>query len=580
MKASRYPITTLKETPAEAEVASHQLMLRAGLIRKVAAGVYTFLPLGRRVLARVEAIVREEMNRFGAIEILMPALQPRELWEESGRWAAYGPEMMRVKDRKGRDFALGPTHEELITRLVDGEIRSYRELPLNFYQIQPKFRDEPRPRFGVIRAREFIMKDAYSFDRDQEGLAKSYELMRKAYVNIFTRCGLDFRVVSAATGLIGGKVSEEFMALADIGEDTVFHCEACGYAANRDLATGRASYSFSDADSDLETIDTPGMRTIDELTGFLGIAPSSVAKTMLYRTENGYLAAVLPGDREVVEAKLQVASGATSIELLAPEDIEALGIPFGFAGPVGLKDRVPDIVVLVDERLANARGLVVGANERDRHLGGVSIARDVAYDAIVDIAEALPGDACPSCGSALKAEQAIEVGHIFQLGTRYSDAMKAYFSDEDGQLKPFVMGCYGIGVSRIIAAVIEQHHDGAGIIWPVTLAPFDVAVLLIAGDAAEATALAERLHNDLSAAGLEVLLDDREESAGVKFADADLIGFPYQVIVGKTFLKTGQVEIKERSTGERFSCNPRDVPSAIGERLAAATKDLSAPFSA
>lgn len=565
MRQSEFFMPTLKEIPAEAEVISHKLMLRAGLVRKVAAGVYTFLPIGNRVLRKIENIVREEMDRFGAQEILMPAIQPRELWEKSGRWQAYGPEMMRLKDRKGRDFALGPTHEELITEIVKNEVRSYKDLPLNLYQIQPKFRDEPRPRFGVIRAREFIMKDAYSFDVDEKGLAISYEKMRKAYVNICKRCGLDYKIVSATTGLIGGKTSEEFMALADIGEDSIFYCDKCDYAANRELAGSKRHYHWEDREQELEKVHTPGKMTVEEVASFLNVPHYKLAKTLIYRTDKGFLAAVVSGDREAIDAKIAEASGVSQIQLLNPEEFDRLSIPFGYVGPKGLKERLKEITIILDSRLADASDLVIGGNEKDYHLKGVSVKRDLDYDLVYDIAESLPGDLCPKCEHPLTQAQAIEVGHIFQLGTKYSESMKAFFSDEKGELKTFYMGCYGVGVSRIIAAVIEQYSDEKGIKWPLSLAPFEVHIILLLTDSEEVLEAAEELYRNLSASGYETLFDDRDETPGVKFADADLAGIPVHVILGKKFRDTGNVEVRWRLTGKKHEISLKEVTNFVKE---------------
>lgn len=572
MRQSKYFIATLKEDPAESEANSHRLMLRAGLIRKVAAGIYTFLPLGNRVLKKVENIVREEMNRFGAQEILMPALQPRELWEESGRWQAYGAEMMRLKDRKNRDFALGPTHEELITRLIDTEIRSYKELPKNLYQIQPKFRDELRPRYGVIRAREFIMKDAYSFDRDESGLNESYEKMKKAYINICRICGIEFKIVSATTGLIGGKASEEFMAIADVGEDTIFYCNTCGYSASKELARGIHQYEWTLEDSEQEKVYTPDMKTVEQVASHLNVPEYTIAKTLMYESEKGYIAAIIPGDREAVEAKIAMALELDTIRMLEPDEFEELNVPFGYVGPCGLKVIIPEIHIILDEKLSGAKNLVVGANEKNYHLKNSRPKRDFLYDKVADISEAISGDACPNCGKNLESAQAIEVGHIFQLGTKYSDSMKAYFSDQDGVLRPFVMGCYGVGVSRIIAAVIEQSHDDKGIIWPVTIAPFDVHIILLTKDNESLVVEAENLYRKLKDDGYEVLFDDREESPGVKFADADLIGIPIQVIFGKKFLKSTLLEVKERKSGLRNAVGINEISKYISEFL---SKELS-----
>jgi prolyl-tRNA synthetase len=552
MKQSEFYAPTLKENPAEAEVQSHRLLLRAGYIRKVAAGVYTFLPLGKRTLAKIENIIREEMNRFGAQEILMPALQPRELWEKTGRWEAYGPMMMKLKDRKGRDFALGPTHEELITNLVSLDIRSYRDLPLNLYQIQPKFRDEPRPRFGLIRAREFIMKDAYSFDADQAGMQISYEKMRRAYTNIFTRLGLKFIPVKAHTGLIGGSESEEFMALAEIGEDSIFVCSACGYAANRELATSRFSYTWPNEVQPAQKVYTPGKKSVTEVATFLNVPETRLIKTMIYKTDRGYVAAVIPGDREAVETKLQTELELKEIELLPPDEFASIDIPFGFAGPVGLKELLPNITIIIDKRITDFKNAVVGANEKDHHLINVTYGRDFTADVVGDIVEARDGDICPICSQTLKEEKAIEVGHIFQLGTKYSEALEAYFLDENGNRNPFYMGCYGIGVSRILAAAVEQNNDEKGMFLPYPMAPFEIHLLLLNPSDEELKTAAEELYIKLQEAGFEVLYDDRTEvTPGVKFADADLIGLPLQIIVGKKFKDEGKLEIKERRSNQR-----------------------------
>ncbi len=570
MKQSMLHSPTLKENPAEAEVQSHRLLIRAGYIRKVAAGVYTFLPLGLRTLKKIEKIIREEMNRFGAQEILMPALQPRELWEKTGRWKAYGPMMMKLKDRKGRDFALGPTHEELITTLVSLDVRSYRELPLNLYQIQTKYRDEPRPRFGLIRAREFIMKDAYSFDTSPEGLKESYEKMKKAYFNVFTRTGLNFIAVRAHTGLIGGSESEEFMALAEIGEDTVFVCRSCGYAANRELATSRFSYSWDKNNSPAEEVHTPGLKSVREVADFLGVSEFKLVKTMIFKVEDGYVAAVVPGDREAVDAKVAVAVGASEIELITPEEFENIPVPFGYAGPVGLKDLMPDIKIVLDRSLTDAQGIVVGANKIDYHLRNVNYMRDFDADIVADIAEAKAGDVCSQCSQTLEEEKAIEVGHIFQLGTKYSEALDAYFLDENGERKPFYMGCYGIGVSRILSAVIEQNNDERGMSLPVTIAPFEAHVIAVNAQDERIVGIAEDIYQRLTETGVEVLFDDRTDvTPGAKFADADLFGIPVQIIVGKKFLEEGKVELKIRKTGERNLIDPQEVVEAVRQWIEA-----------
>lgn len=560
MRQTEFYAPTLKENPSEAEVQSHRLLIRAGYIRKVAAGIYTFLPLGKRTLEKIERIIREEMNRFGAQEILMPALQPKELWEKTGRWEAYGPMMMKLKDRKGRDFALGPTHEELITTLVTMDVRSYRELPLNLYQIQPKFRDEPRPRFGLIRAREFIMKDAYSFDADEKGMKESYEKMRKAYHNVFKRVGLNFIAVKAHTGLIGGSESEEFMALADIGEDSIFVCRTCGYSANRELARSRFSYAWPEEEHALEKVHTPGKKSVADVAQFLGVPEHILVKTMIYRTDRGFVAAVIPGDREAVETKIQTAISASTVELIEPEEFEQLGIPFGYAGPVGLKEMLKDVTVLVDERISGFKNAVTGANEKDYHLKGVAHGRDFEADVVADIAEAKDGDSCPVCEGQLKEEKAIEVGHIFQLGTKYSEALEAYYLNENGERVPFYMGCYGIGVSRILSAVVEQNNDGKGIQMPLSIAPFTVHLLLLNASDPALKDVCESLYAGMLERGMEVLYDDRAEvTPGVKFSDADLIGIPLQVIAGKRYAEEGVLEIKVRKSGQRHYLKPNEL---------------------
>jgi prolyl-tRNA synthetase len=545
-------IPTLKETPTEGEVVSHALMLRSGMIRKVAAGIYTLLPLGVRVLKKVEKIIREEMDRAGAQEVLMSALQPAELWQKSGRWEAYGPEMMRLRDRNGRDFCLGPTHEELITELVKNEVRSYRQLPLNLYQIQVKFRDEMRPRFGVMRGREFIMKDAYSFDRDYEGLQESYRKMHEAYCRIFDRMGLKYYVVEAATGLIGGKVSQEFMVVAKSGEDAIFYCENCGYAANAELAEGIFSYAPSnEKEKKVLEVSTPGYSSVSEVAGYLSVSPEKLVKTIVLKSDDELVAVLVPGDRRVNVSKVEIFLNS-SCEMLSESDFARYGLVPGFVGPVGLK-RVKKI--LADNHIKELKNFVVGANKIDAHLVNVNLERDFKASSFGDFVMAEEGDVCPKCESGeLKEERGIEVGHIFQLGTKYSEVMEATFSDEDGLRKPFVMGCYGIGVTRLIAAIIEQSHDEKGIIWPVSVSPFDYHLILVVPENKLQKEIAENIYAGLLKSGLEVLYDEREVTPGVKFADADLIGIPYQIVVGKK-VEQGKVEIKIRRSGER-----REIP--------------------
>jgi len=540
---------TLKESPAEAEVISHKLMLRAGMIRKVAAGIYSFLPLGYRVLKKVENIVREEMGRIGAQEMLMPALQPADLWKKSGRWEQYGPEMMRLKDRNDRDFALGPTHEELITDLVMKEVRSYRQLPITLYQIQVKFRDEIRPRFGLMRGREFIMKDAYSFNAGMDQLVKSYSDMYEAYSRIFSRSGLDFRAVEAASGLIGGKVSQEFMVLAEAGEDTILYCDTCDYAASQDVATSRMEEPSTEEIKKAQVVETPGQKSIEEVSAFLGVPSDKLIKTLVYKYDNQIVAVLIRGDRDVNEEKLATALGTTNFHLLSGtewQDYPAL--VQGYVGPVGLEG----IRIIADNEISLGKNMVVGANQEDAHIVNVNVGEDFQVSEWADLKTVRTGDACPKCPGILISAKGIEVGHIFQLGTKYSEAMEATFVDEDGILKPYIMGCYGIGVSRMVAAAIEQNYDETGIIWPISIAPYEVEVIVLNYDKEEQREIADKIYNGLNANQVETVLDDRIESAGKKFADADLIGIPLQIIVGARTLKSGNVEVKIRPTGERI----------------------------
>ncbi len=549
MRYSRYLLPTLREDPAEAEVISHKLMIRAGMIRKVAAGIYDFLPLGLRVLRKVEAIIREEMNRAGAQEVLLPVVLPADLWRESGRWDEYGKEMLRFKDRGDRDYCLGPTHEEAVTDLVRREVRSYKQLPLCLYQIQVKFRDEIRPRFGIMRAREFIMKDAYSFDADEAGAEESYRKMYEAYCRIFRRCGLRFRAVEADTGLIGGRFSHEFMVLASTGEDVIVSCDRCDYAANLERAEiGDLPTPAEDEPlEELRSVETPGRRTVEEVTSFLGVPPERLVKTLIFKTEDGVVAALVRGDHEVNEVKLRNHLGVRSLELADEETIrEVTGGPLGFSGPVGLKVRK-----IADKALKGMRNLVVGGNEEDLHLMGANFGRDFEVDEFADIRKAQQGDPCPRCeGGRLQISRGIEVGHIFKLGTKYSEAMGATFLDQEGKERPFVMGCYGIGVGRTVAAAIEQNHDSDGIIFPASIAPFHIYLLPVNSRDPEVMGVAEDLYRDLTAQGLEVLFDDRDERAGVKFKDADLLGIPFRVTVSERNLKDGKVEVRHRKTKE------------------------------
>jgi len=547
MRWSRYFVPTVKETPSDAEIVSHKLMIRAGMIRKLTSGVYNMLPLGLRATRKVEGIVREEMNRAGGIEILMPVLSPAELWQESGRWDVYGKELMRMKDRHDRFFALGPTHEEVVTDIVRREIRSYRQLPLTLYQIQTKFRDEVRPRFGVVRSREFLMKDAYSFHRDEASLAETYDKMFEAYTRIFKRCGLRFGPVEADSGAIGGDVTHEFMVFAETGESEVFACE-CGYAATLERAEGEpVRHEKNEPIKPLEKVRTPGMKTVEEVTGFLGKEPRDLLKTIIYKVGDDFIAVLIRGDREINEVKLSRFLGDATLEMATPEDIEKVtGGPLGFSGPVGLKG----IRVIADRTTLGSVNIVTGANEQDTHLVNVNPKRDFELGEVHDVGAAVEGDACLHCGRPLSTWRGIEVGQIFKLGTKYSDKMKAFFLDERGDEKPFVMGCYGIGITRTVAAAIEQHNDRDGIAWPVTIAPFEVHVLATNVSEPDLARTAEEIYSGLAARGIDVMIDDRDERPGTKFKDADLVGSPFRVTVGEKAAKEGNVEIRVRKTGE------------------------------
>ena len=563
LRMSSLYVPTLKEDPAEADIASHRLLLRAGMLRKNAAGIYSFLPLGWRSLHKIERIVREEMDAIGSQEMLMPAVQPAELWQESGRWDVYGPELMRLKDRHGREFCLGPTHEELITSLVRNEVRSYRELPLSLYQIQVKFRDEVRPRFGLLRGREFIMKDAYSFHASQESLQEHYEAMRGAYARICRRCGMDFREVEADSGQIGGKVTTEFMAIAENGEAELVYCD-CGWAADTEAAeTVVPRTPAATEQRPLEKVHTPGIRTITELANFLGIAEHDTVKTMAAKTPDGALVYFLvPGDRELNPIK--AAWAVEGVELLDESDFAAFNIPKGSLGPVGVPEGT---LVVAEKSLQGEVAWGVGADENDYHLVGAMPGRDFEVAVWADLVLAKAGDACPVCGGVLKAARGIEVSQVFQLGTKYSDSMAATFADENGDERPFVMGCYGVGVSRSLAAVVEQYHDDNGIAWPISVAPLEVAVLPLVADG-EVAEVAERIWTELAAVGVETVIDDRAERAGVKFNDADLIGLPFQVVVGKRGLAEGIVELKVRSTGERSTIPLADAVAQVSALVA------------
>jgi prolyl-tRNA synthetase len=539
---------TTKETPSDAEVVSHRLMLRAGLLRKVASGIYNYLPAGLRVLRKVERILREEMDGAGALEVLMPAVVPSELWKESGRWDAYGKELLRFKDRADREFCLGPTHEEVVTDLVRREVRSYRQLPLTLYQIQDKFRDEIRPRFGLMRGREFFMKDAYSFDADEEGAAESYRKMYDAYCRIFRRMGLDFRAVEADTGSIGGSSSHEFMVIADSGEDAIVSCASCSYGANVEKAEC-LPYSApvpGATKGSARKVPTPGKRTIEEVSAFLAIDPAALIKTLLFETSVGDVAVLVSGAHEVNEIKVKNHLGAEWIRLASEERVrEMTGAPSGFAGPVGLSVRT-----IADISVRSIASGATGANEKDVHLVYVVPGRDFIPDGYADLRMVGGGDPCPRCGGTLRFSRGIEVGHVFRLGTKYSEAMRAVYLDEGGKERVAVMGCYGIGVGRTAAAAIEQNHDDDGIVWPISIAPFEVAVIPVNVKQADVMAAAERVAADLDARGVEVFFDDREERPGIKFKDADLTGIPVRITLGEKNVTAGFGEIRDRKTGE------------------------------
>ena len=559
MRTSQLLLPTLREDPGEAETVSHRLMLRAGLIRKVAAGIYTYLPLGLRIIRKVEQIVREEMNRAGAQELLMPIASPAELWRETGRWDYYGKELIRFKDRHERDFCLGPTHEEVITDLFRREVRSYRQLPLNFYQIQTKFRDEIRPRFGLMRGREFIMKDAYSFDKDEPAARLSYQKMYDAYHHIFARCGLNFRAVEADTGLIGGTSSHEFMVLADTGEETVVYSEPGTYAANVERAEVLPPNDESkEALLPLRSVNTPGCRTVEEVTKFLKVDASKLVKTLLYSTGSETVAVLIRGDHDANEIKLKRLLGVTDVELASPATVEKMtGAPVGFAGPVGLNIRI-----VADHAVKASANSVVGGNRLDTHLVNVNCPRDFRVEQFADLRNARAGDPSPRKDGILKTTKGIEVGHVFMLGTKYSQAMNASFLDPNGKECLAVMGCYGIGIGRTAAAAVEQNHDDKGIVWPFPIAPFHVHLISL-GQSAAVIEAATAVYAALEAVGLEILWDDRDERAGVKFNDADLIGAPYQVIVGDKGLAEGLLEVKSRNTGVKTKLAPTDVPQGI-----------------
>ncbi|WP_353116312.1 proline--tRNA ligase [Nitratidesulfovibrio sp.] len=550
MRWSNCYIPTLKEAPADAEVVSHKLLTRAGMVRKLTSGIYIYLPLGLKAIEKTAAIVREEMNRAGALELSMPMVQPADLWQESGRWDFYGKELLRFQDRNGRDYCLGPTHEEVITDLVRGEVRSYRQLPINLYQIQTKFRDEIRPRFGLMRGREFIMKDAYSFDRDEAGADKSYWAMYEAYQQVFKRLGLRFRAVEADSGSIGGSFSHEFMVLADTGEDTIAACTGCQYAANVERAevAAPAVPATLPAVGAIEEVPTPGKHTVDDVCAFLGVPQSALVKTLILVADGKTVAALVRGDRELNDVKLKNLLKCDELDLAAPELVQQVtGAPVGFAGPVGLNvERI-----FADHELLASDGWITGANKGDTHLRNVSLGRDAKVERYADLRVITPADACPRCGQPIELTRGIEVGHVFKLGTKYSEPLKCTFLDEDGKEKVMIMGCYGIGVSRVVASCIEQNHDADGIVFPPPIAPFEAVLCCLDPKNGETLGKAEEFYAELKAQGVDVILDDRDERPGVKFKDADLVGMPLQLVVGGKGLARGIVEAKDRRTGEK-----------------------------
>lgn len=568
MRLSQLPWTTLKETPAEAEVISHQLLLRAGLIRRLTSGIFTWMPLGLRVLRKVERIVREEIDRAGAIEVLMPAVLPAELWQETGRWDRYGDLLLRIRDRHERDYCFGPTHEEVITDLARRELKSYRQLPVNYYQIQTKFRDEIRPRFGLMRAREFVMKDAYSFHLDQASLEATYAVMAEAYRRIFTRLGLRFRTVEADSGEIGGSRSQEFHVLADSGEDAIAWCDEDGYAANVEMAPtfpppgGRAA-----ATTAMARVATPGVRSIEEVSAHLGVAPEQCLKTLLVEgSDGGLVALALRGDHSLNTVKAErLAQVAKPLTMASAERIHTLtGAPPGFAGPVGLR-----VALIVDHAAAALADFVCGANDEGWHLTGVNWVRDAQEPEVADLRNVVAGDPSPVGGGALGIARGIEVGHIFQLGDKYSKAMNAVVLDREGREQVMTMGCYGIGVSRIVAAAIEQNHDAQGIIWPAPMSPYDVVLLVLnPKNSGQVSAAAESLYAELQQAGIEVLLDDREARPGVKFAEADLLGIPHRLVLGERGLKDGMIEYRERRSGREDKVALHGAAEKLREILA------------
>lgn len=568
MRFSQMFSPTLRETPAEAEIISHKLLVRAGFIRKSSAGIYSYLPMGQRVLKKIENIVRQEMDGAGSQEIMMPILQPAELWLESGRWYVYGGELMRLKDRHDRDFCLGPTHEELITALVRDELNSWRQLPLRLYQIQNKYRDERRPRFGLMRGREFVMKDLYSFDRDEAGLDQSYQEMFDAYVRVFSRCGLDFRSVEADSGAIGGSFTHEFMVLAESGEAEIIYCSECSYAADGEIASAQVPSAQIAEEGEMMLVATPGQETIQEVAAYLQIPESSLIKTLFYEADGKIVCVLLRGDRSLNEIKLKNALNCLELDMAENQDVlKITGCQPGYVSPIGLTGNIP---VYADDEVRMMVNGVAGANQKDYHFKNVKPGRDFKIDVAGDFRQVQPGDACPKCGKKLKSARGIEAGQVFKLGTKYSEKMNLYYTDENGEKKLVVMGCYGIGVSRTLAAAVEQNYDKDGIIWPISIAPYHVVVVPTATDG-EIFQAAMDLYQKLQAAGVETVIDDRDERAGVKFKDADLIGYPIRITVGKKWTEAGQFELKQRREKEAELLTPQAAIDQVLALIAAGT---------
>ena len=569
MLATKLYAPTLREVPSDADVVSQQLMLRAGFMRKTANGLYSFLPLGWRSIKKIEAIVREEMDRASAQEIMMPILQPAEIWKESGRWNAYGAEMMRINDRHDNEFCLGPTHEEMITTLVKNEINSYRQLPVNLYQIQSKFRDERRPRYGLMRSREFIMKDAYSFDIDEAGLDESYKSMYDAYTRIFTRCGLTFRPVEADSGAIGGSGTHEFMAIAEAGEADIVYCTKCDYAANIEIGKPGIMKQAEEALQELSVVDTPNASTIEAVADMLNLPLEKTIKAVVFSIDGKVVLAIVRGDHEVNEVAVQHAVlGSVEPEMATPEELEKVGLTAGFISPVGLK-QTEEFAIVVDESVMESYNVCGGANKKDAHYVNINPKRDFNVEDIIvaPIRLITDDDVCPTCGGALEHAKGIEVGQVFKLGTKYSEALQATFLDQNGRPNPMIMGCYGIGVSRTLAAAIEQYHDENGIIWPRSIAPFEAVIVPINAKDEALMSTSQTIYTALQTAGVDVLLDDRKDRAGVKFKDADLIGYPLRITVSKNTLENNEVEIQIRKSGEAITCAIDSVAAKVIELL-------------